>query len=147
MVFTEVMRDAGAVRGHRDGGRRERCHQDVSAHPVPEQIRRYLGEMAEISLASREKGVALPGAGNRYSGLFLEPSVKTELARLIKHGKDAGEIRPDVDAVLVGAILAAAFLTTVRRWISTEPPPFNLRDQLDGMLDILLRGLLADPGA
>jgi AcrR family transcriptional regulator len=139
------MRDADAVGGYQNGGRRERSHQDVSAQPVPEQIRRYLGEMAEISTASREKGVVLTGAGNRYGGLFLEPSVKTELARLIKRGKDTGEIRPDLDAVLVGAILAAAYLATLQRWISTEPPPFNLRDQLDGMLDILLRGLLADP--
>ncbi len=103
--------------------------------------------MAKISLASREKGVILAGAGNRHGGLFLEPSIKTELARLIKRGKDTGEIRPDVDAVLVGAILAAAYFTTVQRWISTEPPPFNLTDQLDGMLDILLRGLLTDPTA
>jgi hypothetical protein len=139
------MRDADAVGGYQNGGRREGSHQDVSAQPVPEQIRRYLGEMAEISTASREKGVVLTGAGNRYGGLFLEPSVKTELARLIKRGKDTGEIRPDLDAVLVGAILAAAYLATLQRWISTEPPPFNLRDQLDGMLDILLRGLLADP--
>jgi hypothetical protein len=112
---------------------------------VPEQIRGYLGEMAKTSLASRERDVVLAGARNRYGGLFLEPSVKTELARLIERGKDAGAFRPDVDAVLVGAILAAAYLTTVQRWISAEPPPFNLRDQLDGLLDILLRGLLADP--
>jgi len=102
--------------------------------------------MAKTSLASREKDVVLTGTSNRYGGLFLEPSVKTELARLIERGKDAGEIRPDVDAVLVGAILAAAYFTTVQRWISIEPPPFNLRDQLNGMLDILLRGLLARPG-
>lgn len=87
----------------------------------------------------------LTGAGNRYGGLFLEPSIKTELARLIERGKDTGDIRPDVDAVLAGAILAAAYFTTVQRWISTEPPPFNLTDQLDGMLDILLRGLMTDP--
>jgi hypothetical protein len=141
------MREADSVGGHQNGGRRGWCHQDVSAQPVPEQIRRYLGEMAQISLASREQGVVLTGTGNRSGGLFLEPSVKTELAWLIKRGKDAGEIRPDVDAVLVGAILAAAYLTTVQRWISIEPPPFDLRSQLDGMLDILLRGLLADPAA
>ncbi len=46
---------------------------------------------------------------------------------------------------MAGAILAAAYFTTVQRWISTEPPPFNLTDQLDGMLDILLRGLMTDP--
>jgi hypothetical protein len=103
--------------------------------------------MAKVSLASREKGEILTGAGNRYGGLFPEPSIKAELARLIKRGKDAGEIRPDLDAVLVGAILAAAYLTTVRRWLSTEPPPFNLTDQLDGMLDLLLRGLTTDPAA
>lgn len=139
------MRDADAVGGQQNGGRRERHHQDVRTQPAPEQIRRYLGETAKISLASREKGVILAGAGNRYGGLFLEPSIKTELARLIERGKDTGDIRPDVDAVLAGAILAAAYFTTVQRWISTEPPPFNLTDQLDGMLDILLRGLMTDP--
>jgi hypothetical protein len=141
------MREADAVGDHQNGGRRERCHQDISAQSVSEQIRRYLGQIAQISLASREQGMVLTGTGNRSGGLFLEPSVKTELARLIKRGKDAGEIRPDVDAVLVGAILAAAYLTTVQRWISIEPPPFDLRGQVDGMLDILLRGLLADPAA
>ena len=139
------MRDADTAGDHQNGGLRGQGRQDVSGQPVPEQIRGYLGEMAKTSLASREKDVVLTGARNRYGGLFLEPSVKMELARLIERGKDAGEIRPDVDAVLVGAILAAAYLTTVQRWISTEPPPFNLRDQLDGMLDILLRGLLAGP--
>ena len=139
------MRDADAVGGQKNGGRRERHHQDVRAQPAPEQIRRYLGETAKISLASRKKGVILTGAGNRYGGLFLEPSIKTELARLIERGKDTGDIRPDVDAVLAGAILAAAYFTTVQRWISTEPPPFNLTEQLDGMLDILLRGLMTDP--
>jgi hypothetical protein len=140
------MRDADAVGGHQNGGRREWCRQDASsARSAPGQIRRYLGEMAKISLASREKGVVFTEASNQYAGLFLEPSVKTELARIVKRGKDVGEIRPDVDAVLAGAILAAAYQTTVQRWMSTEPPPFNLRDQLDGILDILLRGLLADP--
>ena len=91
--------------------------------------------MAQISSASRNRS---------DGGPFLESSVKTELARLIKCGKDTGEIRPDVDPVLVGAILATAYDTTIQRWMSTEPPPFNVGDELEGMLDILLHGLLAD---
>ena len=41
-------------------------------------------------------------------------------------------------------ILAIGYFTSVLRWISAEPP-FSLPDQLSGMLDIGLRGLLADP--
>jgi patatin-like phospholipase/acyl hydrolase len=41
--------------------------------------------------------------------------------------------------------LLRAKFTTVLRWISADPPPFSLPEELSGMLDIVLRGLLAAP--
>jgi hypothetical protein len=76
--------------------------------------------------------------------LFREPSLDLELARLIQHGIHVGEIRPDVEADQAAVILATAYFSTVLRWISAEPPPFSLSDQLSRMLDMVLRGLLAD---
>lgn len=113
--------------------------------PVAEQLRRYLAEMATINVTARRESVVLMDAAARYGGVLREPSLDVELARLIEHGKQTGEIRPDIDAAQAGAILAAGYFTTVLRWISIDPPPFSLPEELSGMLGIVLRGLLAAP--
>jgi AcrR family transcriptional regulator len=113
--------------------------------PVAEQLRRYLAEMATINVSARRESAVLMDAAVRYGGVLREPSLELELAKLIEHGKRTGEIRADVDAAHAGAILAIGYFTSVLRWISAEPPPFSLPDQLSGMLDIVLRGLLAHP--
>lgn len=115
--------------------------------PVARYLRRYLGELAKVNLAARRESVVLMDAAARYGGLFRDPSLDVELARLIERGQGTGEIRPDVDAAQAGAILASGYFTTVLRWIAAEPPPFSLADQLEAMLGIVLRGVLADPSA
>ncbi len=122
------------------------AREQFQDRPVAEQLRRYLGEMATINLGARRESVVLMDAAARYGGLFRDPSLDVELARLIERGQRTGEIRPGVDAAQVGVILAAGYFSTVLRWIAAEPPPFSLADQIDGMLDIVLRGVLADPG-
>jgi len=113
--------------------------------PVAEQLRRYLAEMATINVTARRESTVLMDAAVRYGGVLREPSLELELAKLIERGKQTGEIRPNVDSAHAGAILAIGYFTSVLRWISTEPPPFSLPDQLSGMLDIVLRGLLTHP--
>lgn len=114
---------------------------------VSEQLRSYLGEMANINLNAREESVVLMDAAARYGALFREPMLDVELARLIEEGQQTGEIRLDADAAQAGAILAIGYFSTVLRWTAAEPPPFSLHDQINSMLDIVLRGLLAAPGA
>jgi AcrR family transcriptional regulator len=123
------------------------AREHLQDRPAAEQLRRYLGEMACINLAARQESVVLMDAAARYGGLFRDPSLDVELGRLLSCGQRTGEIRSDVDAAQVGAILAVGYFSTVLRWISAEPPPFSLPHELDGMLDIVLRGVLADPAA
>jgi AcrR family transcriptional regulator len=123
------------------------AREELQDQPVAEQLRRYLAELAEENLSCRKESVVLMDASARHGGLLREPSLDVELARLIDRGQHCGEIRPDVDAAQAGAILAAGYFATVLRWIGAEPPPFSLVGQLDAMLDIVLRGLLADPTA
>lgn len=78
-------------------------------------------------------------------GLFRDPSLDVELARLVARGQQTGEIRADVNAAQVGGILAVGYFSAVLRWIAAEPPAFSLPDELDAMLDIVLRGVLTDP--
>lgn len=115
--------------------------------PIADQLRCYLGEMAKINLNARQESVVLMDAAARHGALFREPMLDVELARLIERGRQTGEIRLDADAAQAGAILAIGYFSTVLRWIAAEPPPFSLPDQIDSMLDIVLRGLLAGPPA
>lgn len=43
-------------------------------------------------------------------------------------------------------MLAASYFSTVLRWIRVEPAPFDLRDRLDGALDVILLGILDREG-
>jgi AcrR family transcriptional regulator len=115
--------------------------------PVADQLRRYLGEMAKINLNARQESVVLMDAAARHGALFRQPMLDVELARLVERGRETGEIRPDVGGAQAGVILAIGYFSTVLRWIAAEPPPFSLPEELDSMLDIVLRGLLADPAA
>jgi AcrR family transcriptional regulator len=119
--------------------------EQAGDRPVADQLRCYLDEMAKINLNARQESVVLMDAAARHGALFREPMLDVELARLIEQGRQTGEIRPDADAAQAGVILAIGYFSTVLRWIAAEPPPFSLPDQIDGMLDIVLRGLLADP--
>lgn len=121
--------------------------EHLEDQPAARHLRRYLGELAEVNLAARRDSVVLMDAAARHGGLFRDPSLDVELARLIDRGQRTGEIRLDVDAAQAGIIVASGYFATVLRWIAAEPPPFSLADQLDQMLDIVLRGVLADPSA
>jgi AcrR family transcriptional regulator len=117
--------------------------EQAGDRPVADQLRCYLGEMAKINLNARQESVVLMDAAARHGALFRQPMLDVELARLIEQGRQTGEIRPDADAAQAGGILAIGYFSTVLRWIAAEPPPFSLPAELDSMLDIVLRGLLA----
>ena len=117
--------------------------EQAADRPVADQLRCYLGEMAKINLNARQESAILMDAAARHGGLFRQPMLDVELTRLIEQGRQTGEIRPDADAAQAGVILAIGHFSTVLRWIAAEPPPFSLSDQLNSMLDIVLRGLLA----
>jgi AcrR family transcriptional regulator len=129
---------------HRRARVAEILRQEQAAdRPVADQLRCYLGEMAKINLNARQESVVLMDAAARHGALFSQPMLDVELTRLIEQGRQTGEIRPDADAAQAGVILAIGYFSTVLRWIAAEPPLFSLPDQLDSMLDIVLRGLLA----
>ena len=120
---------------------------DLADHPVPEQARRYFEELAALNQASRAQTAVLMDASWRFGGLLRDPGPGRLLSQIVEAGLRRGEVRPDVDPALAGQILSTAYFSTVLRWIESEPPPFSLHEQLDKMLDIVLRGLLAQEPA
>ena len=115
--------------------------------PVGDRLRRYLKEMADLNVVSRAETTVLMDASARYGRLLQDPSLETELARIVEHGQRRGEVRADVDCEQAGQLLAACYFTTILRWIRTEPAPFDLQQRLAGALGIILRGLLVDEAA
>ncbi|MGW3652233.1 TetR/AcrR family transcriptional regulator [Streptomyces sp. NPDC000878] len=115
--------------------------------PVGDRLRRYLKEMADLNVVSRAETTVLMDASARYGRLLQDPSLETELARIVEQGQRRGEVRADVDCEQAGQLLAACYFTTILRWIRTEPAPFDLQQRLAGALGIILRGLLVDEAA
>ncbi|MET9078565.1 hypothetical protein [Streptomyces sp. NPDC004232] len=76
--------------------------------------------------------------------LLQDPSLETELARIVEQGQQRGETRAGVDCGQAGQLLATCYFTAVLRWIREEPAPFDLRQRLADALDIILLGLLDD---
>ncbi|MDO0932233.1 TetR/AcrR family transcriptional regulator [Streptomyces sp. DG2A-72] len=113
--------------------------------PVGDQLRRYLREMADLNVATRAETTVLMDASARFGRLMQDPSLETELAKIVEEGQRRGEIRPEVDPGQAGALLAACYFSSVLRWIREEPPPFDLPGRLVGALDIILLGALTAP--
>lgn len=131
-------------------GIRRRAHvaramaaNDLADRPAAEQVQRYFQELAALNLASRAQTAVLMDASWRFGGLLRDATPDLLLSQIVRAGQRRGELRPDVDPAQAGQILATGYFSTVLRWIQSEPPPFSLTAQLDKMLDIVLRGLLA----
>lgn len=110
--------------------------------PAAEQLGRYLQEMGRLNTDSRGETRVLMDASVRFGGLLRNPALDVELTAVVRRGQERGELRPDIDPGQVGALLAAGYFAAVLRWISADPAPFALADELARMLDIVLRGLL-----
>ncbi|MFJ9250513.1 TetR/AcrR family transcriptional regulator [Streptomyces sp. NPDC101776] len=118
---------------------RQQHAEDLS---VGERLRRYIDEMATLNIESRTETVVLMEASARCGQLLRDPAPERELARIIEDGARGGEVRPGIDPGEAGSLIAAGYFAGVLRWTTQEPPPFDLRTRLGGMLDIVLGGIL-----
>jgi AcrR family transcriptional regulator len=132
-------------------GVRRRAHvarrmaaSQLGDEPVASQLRSYLQELAALNLASRAQTAVLMDAAWRFGGLLRDPAPDSPLSRILESGMRRGEIRTDAQPAQTGQLLWIGYLSTVLRWIEADPS-FSLTEQLESMLDIVLRGVLSDP--
>jgi len=114
--------------------------QNAADRSVPERLRLYLRALAALNEGSRQESAVLMDAAVHYGRLFQDPSLGSELARIIRGGQESGEVRGGADADLAGSLLAAGYFSAVLQW-GAEPAPFDLSARLDAMLDLVLPGL------
>lgn len=114
--------------------------EDVEYRSLADILRRYMAELATTSESTRPETVALIGSAIRSTDAFGNPLLARELAALVAHARDRGEVRPNIDPELVGLLLATAYFAVLDRWI-IEPPPFDLLAALLDVVDLILNGV------
>jgi hypothetical protein len=63
--------------------------------------------------------------------------------QVLREGRERGEIAGWVDPQVAAEIVAAVYFDTLSRWLIDEEPGFDLRQQLNSRVDLLLDGLAA----
>jgi AcrR family transcriptional regulator len=125
--------------------------RQLDPHNIEEVLASYLDELAKINVETRAEAAALMavswghthGPDSSPSSLRVTP-LGDELAAYIAIATDRGEIRPNIEAGRVGLLLANGYFAAVLRWLEQDLPPVDLRDELRGLLNIVLRGILND---
>ncbi|WP_033296210.1 TetR/AcrR family transcriptional regulator [Amycolatopsis jejuensis] len=128
--------------------RRERAMTAVRTEhledrPLRDMLRRYLVELARISVDTRAETVACMGAAVHSTNIFGNPELARQFGTFVARAQVAGEIRADIDAAQAGLLLATSYFATLSAWIDTEPAPFDLEERMLNVLDMILRGIAA----
>ncbi len=114
-------------------------------HPVDEILAGYMRALTRINIDTRVETVALMSAAVHFTNILGNPALGHELAQYVERGQANGEVRPDVDASQAGILLAAGYFTNLTNWIGVEPEPFDLGEELQNLLAIVLRGIVVKP--
>ena len=127
--------------------RRQRALQAAHAerleeHSVREVLERYMIELARVNSASRVETVALMGAAVQTTNVLGRPPLARALTGLLAEAGETDRLPCDTDAELAGLVLATGYFAIVTAWIESEPPPFDLRQKLLRLLDMVLDGIL-----
>lgn len=117
-------------------------HEDEEDAPLRTVLVRYFTELGNISSSTRAETVALIRAAVHLTNVWGDSPHAQELSRIIARAGEDGEIDLPVEPQRVGLLLASAYFSTLTVWVSTDPPPYDLTQQLIAAVDIMLNGLL-----
>jgi hypothetical protein len=137
----------------------------VTALPVKDFVAAW-GERRRNELAAGQEAAAEAGSArdglHRVMSALAEINVREErltrqlreqrivpqpvpqaLLRILRSGRERGEIGGSVDPQVAAEIVAAVYFDTLSRWLIEQEPGFDLHQELNSRLDLLLNGLAA----
>lgn len=131
--------------------RRERAanavqDENLEGWPLDRILRRYMTEMARISEETRPETVALMDATSHGLNILANPVLGDDLAAFVRKAQRSGDAPRSMDARQAGVLTAIAYFAVLTEWISEEPAPFDLREELLAMLDNILFGIFTPKG-
>jgi AcrR family transcriptional regulator len=120
----------------------------LDSRSIEEALGRYLDELARVNIDTRAEAVALMAVAlgqthvSGSSSSLTVPPLASEFANYVAQGIVQGEFGSEVRSSRVGILLAHGYFASVIHWTEEEPAPFDLHDELRGLLDIVIRGIL-----
>lgn len=134
-AWAQRRRDKLALIGEREG-------PDVSA---PARLHHYFAALARMNQRER-KLTRILYLNLRLNEIAIHQRPIPDAVRTaIRDGRARGEFISDVDPDRAAEVLTAIYFDTLSRWLSEEPPSFDLAAVLSAKLDLVLRGLAAIP--
>ncbi len=121
----------------------ERRRSELAAlHEVPAEsardgLHRIMSALAEINVREEKLTRQL-----REQRIVPQP-VPEAMLQILRGGLERGEIAGSVSPRVGAEIVAAVYFDTVSRWLTGPEPGFDLRQELESRLDLLLNGLTA----
>jgi AcrR family transcriptional regulator len=113
--------------------------EDVPAESARDGLHRIMNALAETNV--REERLTRQLREHR----IVPQPVPEAVFRVLHQGRVRGEIAGSVDPRAAAELVAAVYFDTLSRWLAGEEPGFNLREELNSRLDLLLNGLVV-PG-
>ncbi|MDT0421583.1 TetR/AcrR family transcriptional regulator [Streptomyces evansiae] len=128
-------REAALVAAHRSDA------ADTSLRAV---LLRYFGELGRVSQGTREASVAMLTGSVHATDIWRRSPLAAELADTVRTATPEGDLAPRLDADRLGLLLSGAYFVILVTWVSEEPAPFDITDELMAMVDTVLYGAVPD---
>lgn len=122
----------------------ERRRSELAALQVAEGgsardgLHRVMSALAEINVREERLTRQL-----REQRIVPQP-IPEAMSRVLRSGRERGEIARSVDPQVAAEIVAAVYFDTLSRWLIDQEPGFDLHKELNSRLDLLLNGLASD---
>jgi AcrR family transcriptional regulator len=107
------------------------------AESARDGLHRVMSALAEINVREERLTRQL-----REQRIVPQP-IPHAMFQILREGRERGEIAGWVDPQVAAEIVAAVYFDTLSRWLIDEEPGFDLRQQLNSRVDLLLDGLAA----
>ena len=112
--------------------------EDVPGESARDGLHRIMNALAEINVREERLTRQL-----REQRIVPQP-IPEALFRILRQGRLRGEIAGTADPQVAAEMVAAVYFDTLSRWLVEQEPGFDLREELNSRLDLLLNGLAAD---
>ena len=98
-------------------------------------LRCVMNLLAEINMREKRLTQQL-----REQRIVPQP-VPDAMLRILREGQRTGEIDGSADPQVAAELVAAVYFDTLRRWLISDEPGYDLRQALNDRLDLLMNGL------
>ena len=130
--------------------RREKAMHAVESEHLEDEsvswvLQRYMAVLGELNASARAECVVMMGAALKWNNVMQGPVLAAELSDVLHQARLRHEIREKIDTRQAGLLLAVGYFAALAAWIAVEPEPFDIRDYLAELVNLMLNGLLEQP--